>query len=172
VSLPSRPHTEVHCVGPPARIAVFAGEPDLEAYQGRSSLEGGASRVGHFDHIGAPCGFELLRSDWPRRSRTSGTASPDRVRRRWRGWTRISACNVARDRSSPATAHQINPHTSVVEVTINRFALCRQPFLRTAPEMHARPDRDSAKHGRSLPDWRRLFITAPSDSDNVSWLPL
>jgi hypothetical protein len=40
----------------------------------------------------------------------------------WCRRTRISACNAARDRNSPAIAHQINPRRSPIGVIINRFA--------------------------------------------------
>jgi hypothetical protein len=40
----------------------------------------------------------------------------------WCRRTRISACNAARDRNSPAIAHQINSQRSPIGVIINRFA--------------------------------------------------
>jgi hypothetical protein len=46
----------------------------------------------------------------------------------WCRRTRISNCNAARDRNSPATAHQTNPQRSPIGVVINRFARSRQPL--------------------------------------------
>jgi hypothetical protein len=46
----------------------------------------------------------------------------------WCRSTRISACNAARDRNSPTTAHQINLQKLPIAAIINRFAVDRQSF--------------------------------------------
>jgi hypothetical protein len=46
----------------------------------------------------------------------------------WCRRTRISNCDAARDRNSPATAHQTNPQRSPIGAIIDRFARSRQPL--------------------------------------------
>jgi hypothetical protein len=46
----------------------------------------------------------------------------------WCRRTRISASNANRDRNSPIKAHQINLQKSLIDRTINRFAILSQLF--------------------------------------------
>ncbi len=59
----------------------------------------------------------------------------------WCRSTRISACNAARDRNSPTTAHQINLQKSPITATINRFAVDRQPVWVCGRDRHWMNDR-------------------------------
>jgi hypothetical protein len=53
---------------------------------------------------------------------------PRRSTLSWCRRTRISACNAARDRNSPTTAHQINLQRSSIAIDYYRFAGNRQAY--------------------------------------------